>query len=283
MFPNYQTLTLLAVAALAGACSSSDTVDFNQVKESAVHRLLEAHFDAETSVLRIVAEGRVGGTTGTTVRYPDPSYIRVNGEPMELCDGEEDRTHCNRLDEGLQPAPGDSPDEAQAKAAVGGLANAIRNFGRGTYYFYERKMTKPAAKYTLTWKKEDGSNDLLVLPLASPLDFAAGETVAWQGVANVDTKTQAEKVALLVSGPDAESRLSLSRLDGISKTAGDPWELGGMLSLPEESTQLLQFIRTRKGEIQGEDGSRQATFTAEYRSPQRHQLVRAAKNVTARE
>lgn len=281
MFLVCQTLTIAVFTVLVGACSSTDTVSFNQVKESAVHRILEAKFNAETGVLRILAEGRVGGNSGTTVRYPEPSYIKVNGEPMELCDGEKSHSGCNPLDEHLQSSPADSPEEAAAKVIANGFADAIRNLGRGTYYFYERKIAKPALKYTITWRKEDGSEDLLILPLASPVDFAEGEAIAWQGPANVDRKTDTEKVALLVSGPNEELNPSLRQFSEISQTPGAPLALERMLSLPEQTTQSLQFIRLRRGEIHDDYGNRQATFTAEYSGPKRHQAVGAAKTVTS--
>jgi hypothetical protein len=283
MFLSYRTLTLVAVAAFVGACSSSDTVDFNQVKEGAIHRALEAQFDAETSVLRIVAEGRVGGSTGTTVRYPEPATIKVNGEPMELCDGEQAHRGCYPLDEGLKPNSADSTDEAAAKVKVGELVNAVRNIGRGTYYFYQRKIAEPAGTYAITWKKEDGAEELLILPLAAPVNFAPGDAVAWQGVANVERKTETEKVALLVLGQSGELHPSLRRFSEVSQTPGEPLPLDGMLKPSNESTQALQFVRLRKGEIHDDEGNRQATFTAEYKSRKRHQLVGAAKNVTARD
>lgn len=111
----------LLLAATVGGCGSNDTVDDTDVSPDAIWGSYEAHYDARENGLRLHAQFRVGGSTGTTIRLTPPAKVEVGDQTMRFVDG----------------------DEAAVNLS-------------GSYYTLRQSLTAPPPTQRFRWTRNDG-------------------------------------------------------------------------------------------------------------------------------
>lgn len=115
-------LALLAALVVTTGCSN-DTVDDIDVNQDKLYGRYQAHFDDGAKSVRFYAQLRLGGPTGTTIRLTEPGSMEVDGQTMNLRDGDE----------------------------------ALLNIS-GSYYRLDSSSDAAAPKYTFTWNRSDGQS-----------------------------------------------------------------------------------------------------------------------------
>lgn len=83
-----KTLFFAAISTNISSCWSSDSVDSDKVSSDTYHIDYAVDYDAATKRSTAQAQFRVGGPSGTTVRLAKPSEVSVNGQGMNLKDGD---------------------------------------------------------------------------------------------------------------------------------------------------------------------------------------------------
>ena len=127
------------MAIVAMGCRSNDSIDDVDVNEDKLYGDYWAEYDANTNISSFVAQLRVGGSTGTTVRLTG-GRMTVDGRPMS--------EHY-----------GDSS-----------FFNA-----RGTYYFLKQSGIDLQAYYELAWDRSDGGRVVNQIEMPGPVEIVLPE------------------------------------------------------------------------------------------------------------
>jgi hypothetical protein len=141
---------VLGILALGQGCSS-DTVDSKDVSESPIYRSYNLDYDVAQNSLNIMAQFRVGGVSGTTVRLSEPSSVSVEGVTLPIKDAEQ---------------------------------SMARSLFTGTYYSLKKDIVRPNRDYSFKWMRRDGARIEDIVPVASAVHI----TTPTAGVA-VDKNT----------------------------------------------------------------------------------------------
>jgi hypothetical protein len=142
---NISQFALWAALAALCACGSNDTIDDTDVSPDSIWGSYEAHFDARDNSLRLLAQFRVGGSTGTTVRLTSPAKVEVGDQTMNFVDGDESAVNLS-----------------------------------GSFYTLRQSLTTPPESQRFRWTRNDGQvfvNTVRQAPALSVASPAPATTV----------------------------------------------------------------------------------------------------------
>jgi hypothetical protein len=75
-------ILLLLVYVISG-CKSSEVDESKNVNQSRIYQDYYAEYDADKGKYKVEVIFRFGGTNGTTLILSEPSYVNLNGKPLE--------------------------------------------------------------------------------------------------------------------------------------------------------------------------------------------------------
>lgn len=226
----------LAFLSVVTACKSKDTVDSEDVNEAKIHRTYSVKFSAITGNLDLVAEFRVGGDTGTTVKLSDPAKVTVDGQTMEL--GNSDI--------------------------------------RGTYYYWRLKPSAPSPSYKFTWTRGDGKvvddvvNSIALATVSSPAEGESVSKAAGLTVAFAPALTANGVSMYLYLSPDTSDSLTRPGASDSTTTGSsirlDPTEIDRVQTGPAK----YHLTHSDKGRVPEGDGVMEGKYESESDSEYFH-------------
>ena len=116
------TLSIFASSYILVSCGSLETTDDTEINEDSIYGSYSASFDAGEQEVKRYVQFRFDGSTGNTIRLTEPAQITVDGEVMEVFDGEDAWINLN-----------------------------------GTFYRKNAAPETPKATYSFEWTRQDGS------------------------------------------------------------------------------------------------------------------------------